>query len=63
LCEDARRVLDAARIPFEEVDITRDAGLEADYGTVIPVVEVGGRQVFEAGMDLLLLPSLLQNLV
>jgi glutaredoxin len=51
LCDNARAVLEAAGIAFEEVDITADPALEAEYGVLIPVVEQGGRQLFEAGMD------------
>jgi glutaredoxin len=51
LCEDARHALEAAGIAYEEVDITRDAALEAEYRLVIPVVEVAGVPVYEAGMN------------
>src|SRR2546423_14020798 len=50
LCDKARAVLEGAGIAFEEVDITADPALEAEYGVLIPVVERGGRQLFEAGM-------------
>ena len=50
LCEAARRVIDQVRadVPFEleEVDITGDAELEARYRKQIPVVEIGGEEVF-----------------
>ena len=61
LCDRARDVLEAAGIAFEEVDITTDPALEAEYGTLIPVVEQEGRQVFEAGMDPGELPPLLNG--
>ena len=61
LCDRARAVLEAAGIAFEEVDITADPALEAEYGVLIPVVEQGGRQLFEAGMDPRELPSLLNG--
>jgi glutaredoxin len=61
LCDRARDVLEAAGIAFQEVDITTDPGLEAEYGVLIPVVEQGGRQVFEAGMDPRELPTLLKG--
>jgi len=61
LCDNARAVLQAAGIAFEEVDITTDPALEAEYGVLIPVVEQGGRQVFEAGMDPKELPVLLKG--
>jgi arsenate reductase-like glutaredoxin family protein len=51
LCDDVRRVLESSGISHDEVDITRDAALEAEYRLVIPVVEHRGRVVFEAGMD------------
>ena len=50
LCESARRVLDDVRaeIPFEleEVDIGGDPELERRYRERIPVVVVGGEEVF-----------------
>ncbi|MEA2501444.1 MAG: hypothetical protein QOD01_1555 [Actinomycetota bacterium] len=61
LCDNARAVLEAAGIAFEEVDITADPALEAEYGVFIPVVEQGGRQLFEAGMDPTELPALLER--
>ena len=61
LCDNARAVLEAAGIAFEEVDITADPALEAEYGVFIPVVEQGGRQLFEAGMDPNELPGLLKR--
>jgi len=61
LCDNARAVLEGAGIAFEEVDITTDPALEAEYGVLIPVVEQGGRQVFEAGMDPRELPALLNG--
>jgi len=61
LCDRARAVLEAAGIAFEEVDITADPALEAEYGVLIPVVEQGGRQLFEAGMDPKELPALLNG--
>lgn len=51
LCDAARTALDAAGIRYDEVDITADPALEAEYRVLIPVVQVGGLQVFEAGMD------------
>jgi len=58
LCDDARRALEAAGIAFEEVDVSRDPALEAEYGVLVPVVEAGGREVFEAGMNPRDLPRL-----
>lgn len=61
LCDRAREVLHAAGIAFEEVDITTDPALEAEYGVLVPVVEQEGRQLFEAGMDPRDLPELLRS--
>ena len=61
LCDHARAALEDSGIAFEEVDITADPALEAEYGTLIPVVEQGGRQLFEAGMDPRELPALLNG--
>jgi glutaredoxin len=51
LCDEARDALDAirARRPFEleEVDITRDPGLEREYRERIPVVAIDGDPVCE----------------
>lgn len=58
LCDAAKRSLVGAGIAFEEVDITSDPALQAEYGTLVPVVEAGGRMVFEAGMDPGELPGL-----
>jgi glutaredoxin len=51
LCDNAREALLEAEIPFKETDITDDPGLEAEFGTLVPVVEVAGIPVFFAGMD------------
>lgn len=51
LCDAAREALCAAGFAFREVDIDGDPALRAEYGTTIPVVEVGGIPVFEGGMD------------
>ena len=51
LCDDARAALEAAGIPFREVDINSDRGLFSEYGIRIPVVEVEGFPAFEAGMN------------
>jgi glutaredoxin len=61
LCYDAREALVEAEIPFRETDITTDPGLEAELGTLIPVVEVGGIPVFFAGMDPRELADLVQE--
>jgi glutaredoxin len=50
LCDDARDVLQAVRAerPFEleEVDITGDEQLEAEYRELLPVVQIDGGQRF-----------------
>jgi glutaredoxin len=51
LCDNARKALVEARLQFTETDITADPGLEGEFGTLIPVVEVAGNPVFFAGMD------------
>lgn len=51
LCDDARAALVTASISFRQVDINSDPALKAEYGWTIPVVEVSGILVFEAGMD------------
>lgn len=58
LCEDAREALERAGTGFREVDITSDPGLREEYGLTIPVVEVDGLPVFEAGMNPAGLPEL-----
>lgn len=52
LCDEARERLRKAGVEFEEVNVTGDRGLEGEYGLFVPVVEVDGRVVFEAGMEL-----------
>ena len=51
LCEEARQVVLKARErhPFEleEVDITRDPTLEAQYRERIPVIAIDGQEVLE----------------
>lgn len=59
LCDGAREALREAGVAFEEVDIAGDPGLEGEYGVLVPVVDVDGRVVFEAGMDPGDLPSVL----
>lgn len=51
LCDQAKQALAEAGVKFREVDINRDEGLKAEYGIFIPVVEVDGEAVFEAGMN------------
>lgn len=49
LCDEMKAVIERVRAatPFEieEIDISREADLEARYGVEIPVVEIAGRRV------------------
>lgn len=60
LCEEAERALLESGTAFRQVDISRDEGLMNEFGILIPVVEVDGLQVFEAGMDPSDLPELVE---
>ncbi len=55
LCDDARRVILAARtrtpFEYEEIDITGDDALEREYGIRIPVVLIDGEEALEAHVD------------
>jgi glutaredoxin len=55
LCDDARATLERAvagrGLLIEEVDVTLDPVLHARYGQRIPVVEIGGVEVFEYVVD------------
>jgi glutaredoxin len=51
LCERARAQLEAWGIPFEAVDITGDAELEAHYREWLPVLEIGGKRAFVYYLD------------
>ncbi|MEU8077335.1 glutaredoxin family protein [Catellatospora citrea] len=44
LCEDAVAVLVRIGEPFEEIDISGDRELEAEYGDRIPVIMLDGRE-------------------
>jgi glutaredoxin len=46
LCHEARAVLDSEAVVYEEVDITGDAALEAEYREWLPVVEIDGERAF-----------------
>jgi hypothetical protein len=39
-------VLDAEGVAYEQVDITGDAALEAEYREWLPVVEIDGERAF-----------------
>jgi glutaredoxin len=51
LCDEAREVVEAVRaersFELEEVDITRDAELEARYRERIPVLAIDGEEALE----------------
>ncbi|MGI8425735.1 MAG: glutaredoxin family protein [Actinomycetota bacterium] len=51
LCDAAISRLIEAGIAYELVDITTDSALEAEFGIFVPVVQVDGKTVFEAGMN------------
>ena len=61
LCEEARAVVEQARIdwPFElvEVDVSLDPRLHDRYGERIPVLELDGHELFEYVVD----PDLLRK--
>ena len=46
LCEQARAVLDAEAVAYDEVDITGDPALEAAYREWLPVLELDGERAF-----------------
>ncbi|MCL4401138.1 MAG: glutaredoxin family protein [Acidobacteria bacterium] len=56
LCEDVKRVLEAARaravFELEEIDIDGDPELRARYNSEVPVIAIDGRKAFKyrAGM-------------
>jgi len=51
LCDDAKRVLDAARrhagFDLEELDIDADAALRQLYNDEVPVIAINGRKAFK----------------
>jgi redox-sensing transcriptional repressor len=47
LCDDARAILERVGEPFEEIDITTDDALHVAYLERIPVVTLGGVELFE----------------
>jgi glutaredoxin len=44
LCEEAARTLTRMGEPFEEIDISGDRELEAEYGDRVPVIMLDGRE-------------------
>ncbi len=61
LCDEARIVMSTSDLEFEEVDISKQPDLEAEYGTLVPVVELDGRPIFHGGMNPADLPALIQG--
>jgi glutaredoxin len=51
LCERVRGVLVDARVEFDEVDITGNERLEAEYREWLPVVEIDGHRAFVYYVD------------
>ena len=51
LCERARHVLVESGVPFEEIDITGNPDLEAEYREWLPVVEIDGERAFVYYVD------------
>lgn len=51
LCDDARAVLRAERVEFEEIDIESDDQLLKRYLERIPVVAINGADVFDFFVD------------
>ena len=51
LCEEAKRVVEAARgradFDYEEVDIDRDAELRRRYNDEVPVIAINGVKAFK----------------
>lgn len=50
-CDAVRTAMNEAGVEFEEIDVSTDAGLEAEHGIFLPVVEASGRIIFHTGMD------------
>jgi glutaredoxin len=59
LCDESRLVLLTAQIEFEEVDVTTDPALEREFGSMVPIVMVGGRPIFHGGGNPADLPGLI----
>lgn len=56
LCDDAKRVLDAARrqavFDYDEIDIDTDEALRREYNDDIPVISIDGRRAFKYRVEL-----------
>jgi hypothetical protein len=59
LCEQASQALTRLGLEFRVVDVDADGALRAEFGMLVPVVEVAGDPIFYAGMD----PARLGDLV
>lgn len=51
LCDEAKETLIKCGITFEEIDVSGDRILEMEFGQFVPVIEVDGQSIFQAGMD------------
>jgi glutaredoxin len=55
LCEDAKRVIEAAResagFDYEEVDVDADAELRRRYNDEVPVIAINGVKAFKYRVD------------
>jgi glutaredoxin len=51
LCDDARAVLERVGEPFDEVDIESDDALFKRYLERIPVVAIGGQELYDFFVD------------
>ena len=55
LCDDAKRVIAAARreteFDYEEIDIDADGELRARYNDEVPVIAIDGRKAFKYRVD------------
>jgi glutaredoxin len=56
LCEDAKRVIEAARrhaaFEFEEIDIDTDPALRSLYNEEVPVIAINGRKAFKYRVEM-----------
>ena len=59
LCLEVLEALRMLDVNFDTVDISTDQSLQAEFGSLVPVVEVDGNPVFLGGMDPASLPELL----
>ncbi|HVE75204.1 MAG TPA: glutaredoxin family protein [Actinomycetota bacterium] len=61
LCDVAKKVLDDIGEEYRSIDIGGDPGLEGEFGTRVPVIEVDEEVVFEGGMDPSDLPEIVEG--